>query len=43
MGQIPGLAIFGVVEEESNLDEIGLWADYKVELEENQEGRLGPP
>ena len=43
VGRIPGLAIFGAVEEESDLEEIGLWADYEVELEENEEGGPGPP
>ena len=41
MGKIPGLALFGVEEEESDLEEITLWADEDEGLGE-ESGESGP-
>ena len=44
VGRIPGLALFGVVEEESDLEEIVLWAEEDEGSEEGGGGSgPGPP
>ena len=44
VGRMPGLALFGVQEEESDLEEIVLWSeDEKGPGSENEEGEPDPP
>ena len=43
VGRMPGLALFGVQEEESDLEEIVLWSeDEEGPGSENEEGGPGP-
>ena len=43
VGKMPGLALRGVEEEESDLGEIGMWLDKDEPDIEGEEGGPGPP
>ena len=43
VGRMPGLALRGVEEEESDLEEIELWRDEEEPSSEGEEGGPGPP
>ena len=44
VGKMPGQALFGVQEEEQDLEEIVLWSEDEEEPgSENEEGGPGPP
>lgn len=43
VGRMPGLALMGVAEEKSELEEIELWPESERERLEDEEGEPGPP
>ena len=43
VGKMPGLALQGVEEEESDLEEIEMWLDEDEPDSEGEEGGPGPP
>ena len=43
VGKMPGLALMGMEEEESDLEEIEMWLGEDAPGSEGEEGRPGPP